>query len=233
MTQELVVAESIGEKTAIPEIVSEVIVPASTTAPNTVVKNAGKAQHLQIEFAPASAAGNARLVTSLVSIVNAVYTEKEGNIFVDGYQRTNADDVRKFIREGELGVAYLPSTSAEAGSPAKEREAIGCIRVQKLSDTHGEFGMMAVDARYHGGGLGRDMVLFAEEHCRNSGLTVMQLELLVPQDFEHAFKKRLQEWYLRMGYKLVRLGVFQTDYPQLVSLLRGPCEYRVYEKPLV
>lgn len=97
----------------------------------------------------------------------------------------------------------------------------------------GGFGMLALDAAYRGSGIGRDMVIFAEEHCRKMGLEVMQLELLLPVDFEHAFKKRLQDWYLRMGYRIVKLAAFQDEYPQLEVFVSEPCKYQVFEKSLI
>jgi GNAT superfamily N-acetyltransferase len=230
----ITIAKTLAEKKTIPEIVSETVIPGSTETPKPELQDTSPVRQPLIELASAAEAENETLVDALVDIVNAVYGETEGNIFVDGYQRTNAEDMRKFIRAGEIGVAYLPISSPEQTTAAtQQRQAIGCIRIQQLSSTHGEFGMMALDARYRGGGFGREMVRFAEEHCRGIGLSIMQLELLVPQDFEHAFKKRLQEWYMRMGYTLIKLGRFKEDYPQLAALLKGSCEYRVFEKPLL
>lgn len=190
------------------------IAPAATRPENAVIA---------IEFAPALAADDDNLVTTLTSIVNTVYDETQGGIYVEGFQRTNADEIRYIIQAGELGVAYLSSS----------RHAVGCIRIRKISSTHGEFGMLALDAAYRGGGMGRDMARFAEDHCRTIGLEVMQLELLFPVDFEHTFKKRLQDWYGRMGYQVVKLAAFQDEYPKLAALLKEPCEYRVFEKNLI
>ncbi|KAI0158576.1 hypothetical protein BJ166DRAFT_498636 [Pestalotiopsis sp. NC0098] len=189
-------------------------------------------------MAPPAAAEDAALVECLRGVVNLVYGETEGDIFVDGYQRVSTEEMVDIVRAGQLAVAYLTgSPSSSSPSPSRE-DAIGCMRIQILpggENKTGELGMFAVDPAYRGGGLGRDMVAFAESHCRSAlGLETMRLELLVPRgDVEHAFKKRLQAWYERMGYAMVQLGDFQDDYPQLAPLLRGACEYRVYEKSLL
>jgi GNAT superfamily N-acetyltransferase len=203
------------------------MLPDSTQTPDCPAHQPSYAQRPRIALAPASAADDTDLVNLLVNIVNAVYRDTEGELFVDSYQRTDADEMQRFIKAGEVVIAYQ-----HADFKYSEAVPIGCIRIQRLSETHGEFGMMAVDVRYHGGGFGREMVRFAEDHCRSLDLSVMQLELLFPQQYEHVFKKRLRDWYLRMGYRLVRLGIFQDDYPHIAALLRCPCEYRVFEKPL-
>lgn len=197
---------------------------------------------VHIEMAPSSAADDPSLVARLRDIVNLVYRETEGDIFIDGYQRVSTEEMQQTIRAGELAVAYLTSDPATLSSnvstsPCSHRSStvLGCMRVQKLPDGKtGEFGMFAIDPTHRGSGMGREMVAFAESYCLTTlGATAMRLELLWPQGFEHGFKKRLQAWYERMGYRLVKLGAFQEDYPQLAALLRGPCEYRVYEKSIV
>lgn len=209
---------------------SNFTVPASTLTPEPSSSAAPRGKSdIQIEVAPEALADDESQVALLTGIVNAVYKETEGDIFVESYKRINSEELRHIIRAGELGVAYLNQTP---GAPFTKGPAVGCIRMQKLSDTLGEFGMLALDATHRGGGAGREMALFAERHLSSLGLKDMQLELLFPSEYEHPFKIRLQTWYSRMGYKVVKLGVFVDDYPQLAPLLRVPCEYRVFQKSL-
>ncbi|KAH7139771.1 hypothetical protein B0J13DRAFT_447535 [Dactylonectria estremocensis] len=168
-------------------------------------------------------ADDASLTSLLADIVNTVYKEAEADIFLPSYQRTSSTEISQYLRDGQLAVAYLNSTS----------EAVGCVFIKLLTPDRGEFGMLALDSRHKGTGLGRQMALFAEDECRRRGCTVMQLELLVPTTFQHAGKARLQAWYLRMGYKVVKLGSFDEDYPDLAKILAGPTEYRVFDKSLV
>lgn len=177
-----------------------------------------------IRFAPGESADDDEFVGTLVDIVNRVYDETERDIFLAGYQRTSPSEVAGLIRQGQLAAVY--EAGDEAGRP------IGCVAIKLLSPTRGEFGMMAIDPAYRGAGYGNRLVAFAEEHCRRLGCDVMQLELLVPTTHRHAFKERIGAWYLRLGYKPVRVGQFNHDYPALAPLLAGPTEYRVFEKAL-
>ncbi|KAH8672449.1 acyl-CoA N-acyltransferase [Ilyonectria robusta] len=178
---------------------------------------------ITVKIPPPTSADDASLVATIADIVNTVYTDAEQDIFLPSYQRTSSAEVAQFFRNGQLAVAYLNSTS----------EPVGCIFIKLLTPDRGEFGMLALDAQHRGTGLGRQMALFAEDECRRRGCTIMQLELLVPTTFQHAGKERLQAWYLRMGYKVVKLGSFDDDYPQLAKILAGPTVYKIFEKSLV
>ncbi|KAI1843897.1 hypothetical protein JX265_003793 [Neoarthrinium moseri] len=216
------------------QVISGTTVPASTATPIPSARppKPELPANVEIRMAPPSAAQDEALVVALQHLVNLVYSETEGDIFFDGYQRINAAEMRQILEAGELAVVYSSSQGAEQ-TPGFQSRPVGCIRIQRRSDTTGEFGMFAIEPTYRGGGMGRKMVEFAEDHCQSQGLTAMQLELLVPVGFKHGFKTRLLEWYTRMGYRLIKLGDFQDDYPQLAPLLRGPTEYRVFEKSLV
>lgn len=60
----------------------------------------------------------------------------------------------------------------------------------------------------------------------------MQLRLVVPTSFEHAFKMRLRAWYLRMGYRAVGFASFQHEQPALVPLLSGPVDVAIFERDI-
>ncbi|KAF4332754.1 hypothetical protein FBEOM_13444 [Fusarium beomiforme] len=176
-----------------------------------------------VRIAPASDAEDEKLVSKLTNIVNVAYKNGESDLFIPSYQRTSNTEIADFIRKGQLAVAYLQPNN----------EPIGCVFIKLLTPSLGDFGMLALDAKYQGGGTGRQLAVFAEDECRRRGCMTMQLEILVPMTFHHEGKARLLAWYTRMGYKLVKLGDFAEDYPDLVKLLAGPTEYRVFEKSLV
>ncbi|KAK8050846.1 hypothetical protein PG993_002231 [Apiospora rasikravindrae] len=222
----------------VPQLVAETVVPATTVTP---VPGAAAQQPPQqpsnttIEIATEGDGDDTALVATVTGIVNRVYFDTENDIFVEGTKRTDEQEVRSIIQAGELAVLYrLPGSSAPAHPQQEERKAIGCIRIRRVSDDVGELGMMAIDPAHQGGGKGSALVRFAERYVKETlGLSVSRLELLVPSGFQHAFKTRLQAWYDRLGYQMVRLGVFQDEYPKIAPLLRGPTEYRVFEKALV
>ncbi|RYP70667.1 hypothetical protein DL771_005271 [Monosporascus sp. 5C6A] len=246
--------ENPGDVIASTTVPDSTLTPAAPTTGDDSVAPAPaySAEDYEIEIPPPAAADDAPFVDRLARIVNEVYVEAEAGIWRDGYQRTSAAEVAELIRAGELAVAYLVNGNSNSGSISNKSDTnddkhndvtrsqpqprpIGCVCIKKLlaGEEKGEFGMLALDAAYRGGGLGRALVRFAEDLCRGRGLTTMQVELLFPTAFEHAFKARLQRWYARMGYGKVRLGSFADDFPCLAPLLAGPCEYRIFEKRLV
>lgn len=222
------------ENQAATQIATETVLAASIAGPTPgAVASARTIQNQEVvtKMAPASAADDQALVERLTFIVNLGYQETEGDMWHKGFQRTNPEAIRTIIRDGELGVAYMQDTPR--GVPASKGRPIGCFRLRRAPDVAvAEFSMFALDPVYRGGGLGRQMMAFVEQHCRAAGLRLIRLELLFPTDAEHQFKAMLSAWYTRLGYELVKLAVFQDDYPDLAPLLRRPCDYRVFEKQL-
>ncbi|KAF4978863.1 hypothetical protein FZEAL_4823 [Fusarium zealandicum] len=188
-----------------------------------MVNSGGERNDITVKIPPPRDADDEVLISTIASIVNTVYTEAEQDIFLPSYKRTSSSEVAQFIRDGQLAVAYLQSSG----------EPVGCVFIKLLAPERGEFGMLAVDTQHKGNGLGRRMAVFAEDECRRRGCTIMQLELLVPTTFKHAGKERMMAWYLRLGYKVVKLASFDADYPELAKILAGPTDYTIFEKSLV
>ncbi|RYP09973.1 hypothetical protein DL765_008242 [Monosporascus sp. GIB2] len=254
--------ENAGDVIASATVPASTLTPAPTTTGDdgVALAPAYSIEDYKIEIAAAAAADDAPFVDHLARIVNEAYVEAEEGIWQDGYQRTNAAEVAELIRAGELAVAYLASGNGNSSSMGGKSDTdddkdnqttriqpqpqpVGCVCIKRLpcggdsggggSGEKGEFGMLALEGPHRGSGLGRAMVRFAEDRCRGWGLTTVELELLFPTAFEHAFKARLSRWYARMGYEEVCLRSFANDYPRLAPLLAGPCEYRIFEKRLV
>jgi GNAT superfamily N-acetyltransferase len=156
----------------------------------------------------------------IADLVNQVYADSERGLWNEGAQRTSVEEIIAVAKAGELAVAHLD------GRPA------GVVRVQQLDAETGEFGMLAADPALRGRGVGRDLVRFAEDTCRERGSTVMRLELLVPRGWVLESKEFLHAWYTRLGYELDRVGTIDEDYPQLAPQLSGPADYRIYLKRL-
>ena len=92
--------------------------------------------------------------------------------------------------------------------------------------------MLAANHEYRGIGVGRELVTFAEGLSRDRGHRMMQLELLVPSVGKHPNKVFLDDWYSRIGYRVVRTISLADAYPALAPLLATECEFVIYEKPL-
>jgi GNAT superfamily N-acetyltransferase len=156
----------------------------------------------------------------IADLVNLVYAESERGLWKDGARRTNAEEITALVAAGQLAVARLDDRLA------------GAVRIQHLDRDTGEFGMLAADPAVRGRGVGRDLVRFAEDTCRERGSTVMRLELLVPRGWVLESKEFLRIWYQRLGYRLHRVGTIDEDYPRLAPQLAGPADYRIYLKRL-
>lgn len=191
-------------------------------------------QKATIEIPPSSIIDDEVFITALVDLINAAYDEAEAGIFKPGYVRTSVQAITELVKASELVVASVPAEYSAKSKSA--RVPVGCISIKKLSDTRAELGMFAVSIAQRGTGLGRDLIAFGEQWCRDAlggpGVAVAQLDLLVPTHFEHAFKVRLGAWYSRLGYKIVGSRDFVADYPKMAPLMAGPTEYRVHEKTL-
>jgi hypothetical protein len=98
---------------------------------------------------------------------------------------------------------------------------VGCVHT-----TPGRLGLLAAVPSALGTGVGRALVGFAEDVSREHGAPSMQLELVVPREGSHPFKRRLEVWYSRLGYRLAGRRDFE------VESLGVPCEALLFVKPL-
>lgn len=163
---------------------------------------------------------DARLAAEIADLVNRVYAEAEAGLWLDGAVRTGEAEVADLIRAGQIAAVR------------SDGRVMGAVRVQQLDDELGEFGMLVAAPEARGTGVGRDLVSFAEQWGRGRGLVRMQLELLVPQTWDHPVKEFLRDWYTRIGYRVVRKGDLSDDYPALVEHLACPCDFLVFHKDL-
>ncbi|KAL1855574.1 hypothetical protein Plec18170_004295 [Paecilomyces lecythidis] len=72
---------------------------------------------------------------------------------------------------------------------------VASISVSKRGTDVGRLSMIAVDERYQRGGVGRQVLEYAEDYChRTWGVTKFSLNAL-------STRKALIEWYMRRGYR--------------------------------
>jgi ribosomal protein S18 acetylase RimI-like enzyme len=173
---------------------------------------------MEIELLPPSA--GAAVVERVTGLVNQVYAESEKGLWQRSTDRTSVAEVTGFVTAGEIAVALVGGDVA------------GSVRIQRLDEATGEFGMLAADPARRGLGVGRELVRFAERASREAGCRDMQLELLVPRDWTHPSKQFLAEWYGRLGYRVTHRAGLAEDYPHLAPSLATPCDFLVYRKDL-
>jgi len=177
-----------------------------------------QARAVEVELLARDAADDA--VAEVTDLVNRVYAMAEEGLWRDGTARTTSSETTEFIRGGEIAVARL------------DGRIVGCVRIQRLGGGVGKFGMLAADPGHRGVGIGRRLVCFAERLAHERGSGTMQLELLIPKAWTHPTKKFLHDWYTRLGYRVVRTGSIDEQYPALASRLATPCDFVIYHKKL-
>ncbi|EOD70543.1 GNAT family N-acetyltransferase [Amycolatopsis vancoresmycina] len=173
---------------------------------------------MEIELLPPST--GVAVVERVAGLVNQVYAESEKGLWRGSADRTSSEEVGGFVRNGEIAAAFV------------DGDLGGAVRIRRLDDVTGEFGMLAADPARRGLGVGRELVRFAEATSRDAGCRAMQLELLMPRDWTHPAKQFLAEWYGRLGYRVTHRADFGEDYPHLAPLLATPCDFLVWRKDL-
>jgi GNAT superfamily N-acetyltransferase len=135
------------------------------------MKGMAKIADLRIRRASApDCAGMARLINSAFAV------EK----FIEG-GRTDEAELLDRMNKGEFLLGH-----DGAG------ELVASVYVE-VRGTRGYFGMLAVDPREQGNGLGRKMVAAAEEYCREKGCEAMDLTVL-------NLRPELSPLYRKLGY---------------------------------
>ena len=173
-----------------------------------------------VEPLPPAAAHDAALVARLAAIVNAAYGVGEEGIWLPGTERIAAPEVAAAIAAGELLGARLDGA------------LVGCARARMLDGATGEVGLVSAAPEAWGAGVGRALVRAAEAGLAARGATEMQLELLVPREWEQPHKARLREWYERLGYRVVRTAPFGEIAAPSADRLAGPAQFLIFRKPL-
>lgn len=156
----------------------------------------------------------------LAQMINHVYDISEGNIWIDDYKRTSKEQIIQLIRSKELLLAV------------HENDIYGCVWMEKVNDDTYKFKMLVANPQYKGRGIGSLLVSYVEKQALERGARVMQLELLVPTEFEHPDKVFLTQWYTRIGYR--KMAEHDVDYVHqgISKYLKTGCVAQVYEKIL-
>ena len=139
-------------------------------------------------------------------------------MWAPGFERVARERVVEIVAASEMAVARV------------DGKIVGSVRVRRLDEETGFFGLLAVHPADQGKGIGRELVRFAEELSRGRGATLMELRLLVPREGDDAHKERLHAWYSRLGYQPVGRADFSASHPEARS--RTPLDILMYRKRL-
>lgn len=161
---------------------------------------------------------NVELIQQLTNITNRAFRKTESEMWEEGMQRTNIEDVAHYIHEEEMVCVY------------KKSKPVGCMRLQQITKEIAEIGMLAVEVEEQGAGLGKSLIQFGEEELISQGYNILQIELLKPQLYKDQARENLQLWYTRLGYNQVSEESLEYVLPELASGLKVPSKFTVLHK---
>lgn len=146
-----------------------------------------------------------RDVERIAQLVNRAF---EVEAFFAVGDRTTEDQVRDKLVTGDFLLAEL-----------RDR-LIGCVHTERRDGTRGYIGMLAVDPSLQRGGLGRQLMRLAEQHCRQAHcveaiITVINL------------RTELLPFYTHLGYRVCGT----TPYSDLHRAIQ-PVHFVVMQKAL-
>ena len=95
----------------------------------------------------------------------------------------------------------------------------GCVYV-KCGPERGYFGMLSIDPRKQGSGLGTQLIAAAEARARERGCRVMDIHIV-------NLREELPIYYRKFGY--IETGTLPFSDPERAS---RPCHFIVMSKPL-
>lgn len=163
---------------------------------------ATKSRHSLDDFG-IRAAGDAD-VEALADLINIAFRVELP--FIEG-DRTNLDGVREYMKKGKF---LLAEDSSGIG---------GCVYVELRGD-RGYLGLLGVEPRRQGTGLGRKLMDAAEEFFRDAGCVAVDLRIV-------SERTPLPAFYRHLGYVETGTAPFPHDVPAKV-----PCHYVLMSKSI-
>ena len=135
-------------------------------------------------------AATAADMPAMIPVVNTAFAIET---FLDG-TRTDEERMAEMMGKGEFLVA-----EDDAG------QVVATVYIEVRGE-RGYFGMLAVDSRRQGTGLGRRMVEAAENHCRQHGCKQVDIVVL-------SLRTDLPPFYRKLGYVETGREDFRTSRP--------------------
>jgi len=139
---------------------------------------------------------------NIVQLINTAFRVE--SFFVDG-DRTDCDKVSAMLKSGKFFLI-------EAGA-----KFVGCIYVE-LRGASGYFGLLSVDPSCRGLGIGRKLVVAAENYFRESGCRTSDMLMV-------SVREELLPFYQTLGYEFSGTAPF----PQEV-ITKIPCHFITMSK---
>ncbi|EHK25074.1 uncharacterized protein TRIVIDRAFT_143676 [Trichoderma virens Gv29-8] len=166
----------------------------------------------------------------MAGFINRSYhSNYDGLVDTKKHIRTSASELSQKIRDHQIAIAWKPSSD-----PDKEiaEDIIGCVSIELIGPSMGNLGLLTCHLEHRGTRVGQQLMEFAESWARSLGAEEMQLEILVPDGWEHEENSRVVRWYERRGYKLCRVAETSEIIEWLATVVTGPTKMRIYRKKL-
>ncbi len=144
-------------------------------------------------------------VAALTRLINAAFTVEQ--VAFDG-DRLDAQGVRGYMKTGTFLLAEDAAGLA------------GCVYIEARGE-RSYLGLLSVEPKRQGRGLGRKLMAEAENFVRNAGCRAMDLRVI------SARAEQLLPFYLRLGYRETGTRPFPADLASKV-----PAHYILMSKPL-
>ena len=141
---------------------------------------------------------------AIATLVNAAFRIER--FFIEG-DRTNPDQVRALLQTGNFLLVE------EDGRPT------ACVYVERRGE-RGYFGLLAVDPGRQRSGWGTRLIVAAEDYCRASGCSVMELQTV-------NLRTELPSFYQRLGYSETGTAPFPAE-----AQPKQPCHFVKMSKSL-
>lgn len=199
--------------------------------------------NLTVGVAPVFMATDEDILNALTTLVNKAYDRGEKGMWHGAPPRTNPTELAELIRGRKLIIATV---NGGLGTPASMDDVsivvvVGCVALREVGEKKVSFGMLAVVEDQVGKGIGNLLIEEVESVVKSDrfpGRNVLGCELLEPVvGVEHGMKKRLRDWYMRLGYLPVPGDFFEEDFvsshSDLLPLLVHKCTFTHFEKKLV
>jgi ribosomal protein S18 acetylase RimI-like enzyme len=129
-------------------------------------------------------------MSGMIAMINAAFVVED---FIEG-TRTDEKRMAALMEKGEFLVAQDGNTNF-----------VGSVYVEASGD-RGYLGMLAVDPKQQGSGLGRKLVQAAEDHCRELGCSHMKLTVL-------SLRASVLSFYRKLGYHEMGTEEFRPSRP--------------------
>ncbi len=148
-------------------------------------------------------------VPALLVLINRAYEVE--HFFAVG-DRTDTEEMRALFGAGDFLILDAP----QAGEPP-----LGSVYVEARPDARAYLGLLSVQPAQQKNGVGRALVLAAEDHGRLLGARFMELAVV-------DLRTELTDWYARLGYAVSG----EAAVPDKPGRFSRPVRFLRMEKPL-